>query len=174
MDQLWVVSRQPLITVTGHRRIASILLALSFVAAICSCRTRPVCILHPVVLHHYSTIEVSGQWIGFTGGDPDLFRLELRVDGTGVLTQAFTGATNVEAMRFEIPRWDITNNILTCAFSQPDVRDSLKIAWPVEMTCNVNGTWLEAMLRNGEGGWKKSIVFCREKDLDEKLRVLRQ
>jgi hypothetical protein len=97
----------------------------------------------------------------------------LRADGTGVLTQAYTGSTNVEAMRFEISRWDIaTNNILTCAFSQPDVSDSLKMAWPVKMRCKVTGTQLEALLRNGEGGWEKSIVFWREKDLDEKLRVL--
>jgi hypothetical protein len=128
-----------------------------------------------VVLHNCSATEVAGQWIGLTASDPDLFRLELRVDGTGLLTQAYTGATNVETMQFEIPRWNIaTNNVLTCVFSQGGADDSLKMAWPVKMTCKVKGTWLEALLRNGEGGWKKNIVFWREKDLDEKLRLLRQ
>jgi len=79
------------------------------------------------------------------------------------------------AMRFEIQRWDIdTNNVLKCIFSPGGANGSLNTAWPVKMTSMVTGTRLEASLRNGEGGWKESIVFWREKDFDEKLRVLRQ
>jgi hypothetical protein len=33
---------------------------------------------------------------------------------------------------------------------------------------------LTAILHNGEGGWKNNILFWREKDLDEKLKTLRQ
>jgi len=159
---------------TTHRRIVSALVALSIVGAVCGCRTGPICILRPIP-HTFSVAEVAGQWIGFTASSTDLSRLDLRADGTGILTQAYTGATNVTTMRFKIQRWDIaTNNVLTCIFSPGGADDSLKLAWPVKMICKVTGTQLEALLRNGEGGWKENIVFLREKDFDEKLRVLRQ
>jgi hypothetical protein len=149
-------------------RIVSLLMALCLAMSVCGCRTRPICILYGVP-HTVSPAEVAGQWIGFTTSDTDLYRLELRADTTGILTQAYSSTTNQETLRFEISRWDIaTNNILTCRFPQRDIHG------PVIMTCQVGGARLEALLRNGEGGWKESIVFWREKDLDEKLRVLRQ
>jgi hypothetical protein len=151
-----------------RRHIITVLMVVSIIAAACGCRTRPICILYGVP-HTFSATEVAGLWMGFTTTDTDLYRLELRTDSTGVLTQAYTSMTNQETLRFEISRWDIaTNNVLTCSFAQHDVHE------PVIMTCQVRGDRLEALLRNGEGGWKESIVYWREKDLDEKLRVIRQ
>lgn len=159
---------------TAHYRFSSLLVVLSFTAVICGCRIGPICILRPVS-HTFSVTEVAGYWIGFSTSESDLSRLELRLDGTGVMKQAYTGMTNVDTMQFKIRRWDIaTNNILTCLFSLAGADDSLKQAWPVKMTCKVTGTRLEALLSNGEGGWEQHIVFWREKDFDGKLRVLRQ
>jgi hypothetical protein len=77
--------------------------------------------------------------------------------------------TNQETLRFEISRWDIaTNNVLTCSFTQHDVHE------PLMMTCQVRGDCLEALLRNGEGGWKERVLFWRADDLERKLKVLRQ
>jgi hypothetical protein len=156
-----------------HRNF-SILVTLSFAAAVCGCRTGPICMLRPVP-YVFSRPDVAGYWIGFTSSNTDLSRLELKLDGTGLLKEAYTGMTNAETMQFEIRRWHIaTNNVLTCLFSLRGADDSLKKAWPVKMTCKVTGTRLEALLTNGASGWTKSIVFWREKDLDEKLRALRQ
>jgi hypothetical protein len=89
---------------------------------------------------------------------------------TEVYTVTTSSATNQETLRYEISRWDITtNNILTCSFSQPDIHA------PLIMTSQVTSSVrLDALLRNGKGGWKEGIIFWREKDLEEKLRVLRQ
>jgi hypothetical protein len=151
-----------------RRQIVSALTVLSIIIAVCGCRTRPICTLYGEP-HTFSAAEVSGPWIGFTTTDTDLYRLELRADSTGILTQAYTSTTNQEVLRFEISSWDIaTDNVLTCSFRQQDVHE------PFIMTCQVTGARLEALLRNGGGGWRESIVFWREKDLDEKLRVIRQ
>jgi len=156
------------------RQVISGLFAVSLALAVCSCRTRSVYPVFPI-RSAFSAAEVAGSWIGFTPNGTDLFRLELRLDSTSVLTQVYTSATNQEVFRFEISKWDIaTNNVLTCSFSKLDVADSLKSAWPAKMTAKVTGTRLESELRNGEGGWKESIFFLREDDLDRKLKVLRQ
>jgi hypothetical protein len=150
-----------------HRRIVSALMAVSVAIAVWGCRTRPICILNGVP-HSFSAAEVAGEWIGFTTTSTDLYRLELRPDSTCILTEAYSSITNQERLSFAISRWDITtNNVLTCTFPQHDIHD------PVIMTCRVTGPRLEASLRSGEGGWKERISFWRERDLDDKLRVLR-
>ena len=150
------------------RQVVIGLFALSLGLAVSSCRTprgHPPFPIRP----SFSATEVAGVWIGFTTTDTDLYRLELRADSTGILTQAYTYSTNQETLRFEISRWDIaTNNVLTCSFTQHDVHE------PVIMTCQVRGDCLMALLRNGEGGWKERVLFCRLDDLDRKLKVLRQ
>jgi hypothetical protein len=151
-----------------HRRIVSAFMALAVAISVWSCRTAPICILYGVP-HSFSAAEVAGEWIGFPTNGTDLYRLALRPDSTGSLTEAYTSITNQEMLTFAISRWDIaTNNVLTCTFPQYDTHD------PVIMTCRVTGTRLEASLRNGEGGWRENILFWRERDLDEKLRVLRR
>jgi hypothetical protein len=151
------------------------MLASMFLAIfVCGCQKQPISDFDGVP-HTFSVAEVAGRWIGFTTSDTDLWRLELKTDGTGVLIQAYTGTTNAETMRFEIRRSDIaTNNVLTCDFSRGGTNASLEQAWPVKMTGKVTGTQLKALLRNGEGGWKENIVFWREKDFDDKLKALRQ
>jgi hypothetical protein len=152
----------------AHRRIVSALMAVSVAISVWGCRTRPICILNGVP-HSFSAAELAGEWIGFTTTGTDLYRLELRPDSTGILTEACSSITNSERLTFAISRWGIaTNNVLICTFPQRDIHD------PVIMTCRVAGTRLEALLRNGEGGWRESILFWRERDLDEKLRVLRR
>lgn len=156
------------------RQVVSWLFAVSLALVVFGCRTRSGYPVFPI-RSAFSAAEVAGSWIGFTPTDTDLFRLELRLDSTGVLTQTYTSATNREVLQFEISKWGITtNNVLTCSFSKRDADDSLKSAWPVKMTSRVTGTRLESELRNGEGGWKESIFFMREDDLDGKLKVLRQ
>ena len=151
-------------------------MAFFLATALCGCRTPPICILYGVP-HTFSPAELADQWIGFSNGlrtpDTDLYRLELKPDQTGLLTEVYTtttsSTTNQERLRYEISRWDITtNNILTCSFPQRDIHD------PLTMTSRVTSVRLDALLRNGEGGWKEGIIFWREKDLYEKLRVLRQ
>ena len=149
-------------------QVVSGMFALFMGLAVCSCRTRggyPAIPIRPP----FSATEVAGVWIGFTTTRTDLYRLELRADGTGTLTQAYTGMNNQETLRFEISRWDIaTNNVVTCSFTQHDVHG------PVVMTCQARGDGLEALLRNGEGGWKEKVLFWRADDLERKLKVLRQ
>jgi hypothetical protein len=149
-----------------HRQIISGLSAMFLTVVLCGCRTgagHPVIPIRPP----YSAAEIAGHWVGFTTSD--LCLLELRADNTGTLTQAYEAMTNWETLRFEISRWDIaTNNVLTCSFRQHDVHD------PVLMTCDVKGDHLQALLRNGVGGWTEEVVFWREKVLDEALRILRQ
>jgi hypothetical protein len=155
-------------TVIRPLHIVGGLIALFLGVAVCGCRTHgghpPIPIRPP-----FSATEVAGVWIGFTSTDTDLYRLDLRGDSTGMLTRSYTGMTNQETLRFEISRWHIaTNNVLTCSFTQHSVHE------PVIMACQMRGECLEALLRNGEGGWKESVLFWRPDDLDRKLRVLLQ
>jgi len=151
---------------TRRHLVAVLMLAAIMIAA--GCQTRPICILY-AVQRPVTAAEVVGFWMGFTNTDTDLYRLELRADRSGTLTQVYTSMTNQETLRFEVSRWDITtNNGLTCSFTQHDIHE------PVILTGQVMGDRLEALLRNAEGGWKESIVFWREQVLDEKLRVIRQ
>ncbi len=162
------VRRLVLVTMNIRRHIITVLVVVSLIATAYGCRTRPICILHGVP-HTFSAAEVAGLWMGFSPIHTDLYRLELQSDSKGILTQAYTSMTNQQTLRFEISRWDIaTNNVLTCSFTPHDLHE------PVIMTCEVKGDRLEALLRNGEDGWKENIVFWRERDLDEKLRVIRQ
>lgn len=148
-----------------HRQMVSGFSAICLTAVLCGCRTKVGTPVYPI-RPPFSASEVAGHWIGFT--TIDLYRLELRADNTGTLTQAYAVA-NQETLRFEIASWDITtNNVLTCSFRHYDVHG------PVIMVCGVKGDRLEALLRNGAGGWKQNIVFWREKALDETLRMLRQ
>jgi hypothetical protein len=157
-------------------RFTTMLMAVALGLAFCGCRTRPICILYGVP-HTFTPTEIAGRWIGFSNGlrtpDTDLYRLELKPNQTGLLTEVYTvttsSTTNQETLRYEISRWDITtNNILTCSFPQRDIHA------PVIMTSRVTSVRLDALLRNGAGGWKEGIIFWREKDLEEKLKVLRQ
>jgi len=167
-------SRQPPIRVKAYFQTASLVITLFVGILLCGCRTRPICILVPVP-YAFSPADVAGEWIGFTTSGTDLYRLELGVGQSGLLTEAYTALTNAEVMRFEISRWDITtNNVLTCAFLQRDANDPLRKSWPLKMECDVKGDHLEAILTNGKGGWERSIIFWREKDLEQKLKVLRQ
>jgi hypothetical protein len=150
------------------------LIALVGIISVCGCRTGPICILQAVP-KIISPAEITDQWIGFTTTDTSVYRLVLKPDSTGLLTQAYTSTTNQETLRFEILRWDLaTNNVLTCIFRPLDAGNPLEMSWPVRMTCSVKADQLEATLQNRKGGWNESILFQRERDLDEKLKALRQ
>jgi hypothetical protein len=121
----------------------------------------------------YTAAEVAGQWIGFSASNPAFCRLDLGDGKTGFLVGAFAGATSQGAIRFEISKWDLASNVLTGTFLAPDMNDSLNSEWPVTMRCDVRQDRLEATLLNSESGWRRSIIFCREKEFDQTLRVLR-
>jgi hypothetical protein len=154
---------------TQHQQLKALMTVLIF-AAVCGCRTGPVCILYETP-HLFSASEVAGSWIGFEAIDTDIYRLYLNTNGTGMLATAYTSDERIETIRSEVLRWTIsTNNQLFCLFRQPDVYvDNF------DMTCKVRGESMEALLRNGEQGAtgaKVKITFLRENDLDEKLRAL--
>lgn len=123
----------------------------------------------------YTEAAIAGEWIGLDimSWRTEVSRLILKPDRTGVLTQAAKGITNeVDVYRFEISRWCIeTNDLIECEFRQRSLYE------PLRMTGTMTGgeaVSLTAILHNGEGGWKQEILFWRAKDLDEKLKTLRQ
>lgn len=115
---------------------------------------------------------MAGSWIGFEASDTDLFRLYLDTNSTGFLTCAYSTVPQVETYRSEIVQWNIsTNNLLFCSFRQETITDNF------DLSCRVLGGSMEGELRNGAkgvDGAKVKIVFQREKNLDEKLKALRQ
>ena len=110
---------------------------------------------------------VADEWIGFTTSSGDnLWKLVLRPDRTGVLTEVYSVTTSEDTLHFEISQWDTAPSAVTCAFRQGDVND------PLKMRCSVDGDRLDATLQNGEGGWKENILFWRARKLNDKLRTL--
>jgi hypothetical protein len=122
----------------------------------------------------YTEDFVAGEWIGFDmGWRTEVFRLILKPDRTGVLTEAAGATTNgTDIYHYDISKWCIaTNDILECEFRQRDIHE------PLSMTGTMTGQGagsLTAILHNGEGGWRQNVLFWRAKDLDEKLQILRQ
>jgi hypothetical protein len=141
------------------------------VACASACRTRTV---YPGTPHQFTAGEIAGAWIGFSDGrrshDTDLYRLNLRPDGTGVLVEvsASVPSTNHSKFSFDITKWQIaTGNLLTCNFRQKDVHG------PAVMTSQVSAaSRLDTLIRNGPGGWKEGLIFWRETDLKAKLETL--
>jgi hypothetical protein len=118
--------------------------------------------------------SVAGEWIGLdTGWRAEVYRLILKPDGTGVLTEPRDGATNeVSLYRYEIVRWSIsTNDALECDFRQGDQSEPLKLTGTF---AGQDAASFSSVLHNGEGGWKQNILFWRAKDLEETLKTLRQ
>lgn len=122
----------------------------------------------------YTEASTAGDWIGLDQGwRADIFRLLLRPDGTGVLTEASDNGTNHQDIyRYEIIHWSITtNDTLECEFNQRDASEPLKLAGAFAAEGIAS---FSSVLHNGEGGWKQEILFWRAKDLDEKLGALNQ
>jgi hypothetical protein len=116
---------------------------------------------------------VADEWIGLTTSTGNnLWKLVLRTDRTGILTEVYTITTNEATLYFEISKWVTAPAVVTCVFRPLDVHDPLKMAWPSKMTCIVEGDRLKATLQNSDGGWKENILFWRANTLNGKLKML--
>ena len=146
--------------------------AIIYVCAECQLARRHWESEHPRP-RNYTEEFAAGEWIGLdTSWRGDVFRLILNPDRTGSLTEVPREATNkVSVYQYQISKWSIaTNDALECLFSQRDVNE------PLRLTGTINGekAAITAILHNGDGGWTQDILFWRAKDLDEKMKILRQ
>jgi len=147
--------------------------AVIYVCSECQAERRHWISEHPKP-RNYTEKSVAGEWIGLDQGwSAEVFRLILKPDGTGVLTEAPNSSTNSENVyRYEINHWYVaTNDLLKCEFNQRNGSEPLKLSGTFE---GQGATSFSSVLHNGEGGWRQSILFWRARDLDEKIKTLRQ
>jgi hypothetical protein len=122
----------------------------------------------------YTEETIAGEWIGLeTEWQAHIYRLILKSDRTGILTEAPYDTTNAAGIyRYEITRWYVaTNDALECEFRQQTINEPLKLTGAIT---GQGATSMTTLLHNGEGGWTENILFWRAKDFDDKLKMLRQ
>ena len=138
-------------------------LSLLAVAVSSGCKAQPVCILRkpPVA---YPARHFTGDWVGITHSDNDIYRMTLRADATGTLVALYIQERLVP---YEIEHWYVASGgCVTC-----DFRHSSNPLEPRIMSCAVKENTLVATLE-GVGGWHEEILFKRSKVLREQLSQL--
>jgi len=115
--------------------------------------------------HHYTDSDACGEWVGFTDGDVETFKLVLATNHTGTLDEL---KLDEGKHHYEVAEWSVISNRAICRF-QPTTNLDI----PNSLRCAIRTpNWLESSLTWSNTTWKDNIIFRRLSNLESNLADL--